>query len=67
MPIDCIMCVPVQHLLLISQLERHSHHNKHKTAISVHQEEQGPPHVALHTIYINLTTAWHMCSFFCVV
>lgn len=47
MPIDCIMCVPVQHLLLISQHERHSHHNKQKTAISVHQEEQGPLPVSL--------------------
>lgn len=47
MPIDCIMCVPVRHLLLISQHERHSHHNKQKTAISVRQEEQGPRPVSL--------------------
>lgn len=46
-PIDCIMCVPVWHLLLISQHERHSHHNKQKTAISVHQEEWNPHPMSL--------------------
>lgn len=55
MPIDCIMCVPVQHLLLISQHERHSHHNKQKTAVSVHQEEQGALPVSL---FIPYTLSW---------
>lgn len=64
MPIDCIMCVPVQHLLLISQHERHSHHNKQKTAISVHQEEQGALPVSLCIPYTLFWPPLCICTLF---